>query len=224
MNMIGSTRHVKKALAAGMDIICAQGTEGGGHTGDTATSVLIPQVCDLVKGKTSPLTGGPIHVVAAGGIYDGRGLAMALSLGAEGAWVGTAFICAEESGAPPLHQQGVINANSESTHRSLVYTGRPLRIMRNKYSVNWEDNRMAEMKTLLGKGVLPLYHDQDTVKNGGEVQGMTTPEDFIEARPMLMGQAAGAVKGVQSAAEIMNNMVNLCCDVMDKNHGRISSL
>ena len=83
---------------------------------------------------------------------------------------------------------------------------------------------MAEMETLLGKGVLPLYHDQDTVKNGGEVQGMTTPEDFIEARPMLMGQAAGAVKGVQSAAEIMNDMVNLCCDVMDKNHGRISSL
>ena len=73
MNMIGSTRHVKKALAAGMDIICAQGTEGGGHTGDTATSVLIPQVCDLVKGKTSPLTGGPIHVVAAAVVDTPRG-------------------------------------------------------------------------------------------------------------------------------------------------------
>lgn len=224
MNMIGSTRHVKKALDAGMDIICAQGTEGGGHTGDTATSVLIPQVCDLVKGKKSPLTGGPVYVVAAGGIYDGRGLAMALSLGADAVWVGTAFICAEESGAPSSHQQGVINATSESTHRSLIYTGRPLRIMRNSYSVNWEQNRMHEMKTLLGKGVLPINHDQDAVKNGETVDGLTSPEDFIKARPMLMGQAAGAVKKVQSASEIVDNMIDLCCDIMDKNMGRISSL
>ena len=83
---------------------------------------------------------------------------------------------------------------------------------------------MDEMKTLLAKGVLPVYHDQEKVKNGDEVEGMRTPEDFIEARPMLMGQAAGAVTKVQSAAEILTNMVDLCCDVMDKNYGRMSSL
>ena len=115
MNMIGSPRHVKKALAVGMDILCAQGTEGGGHTGAVATSVLIPQVVDLCRGKKSPLTGGPIHVVAAGGIYDGRGLAMALSLGADAVWVGTAFITTEESGAPPAHQRAVVDASSEGT-------------------------------------------------------------------------------------------------------------
>merc|ERR1740130_92789 len=86
MNMIGSPKHVAKALDAGVDLICAQGGEGGGHTGEVATSILIPKVVDLVKGHVSPLTGGPVHVIAAGGIYDGRGLAMALALGADAVW------------------------------------------------------------------------------------------------------------------------------------------
>jgi NAD(P)H-dependent flavin oxidoreductase YrpB (nitropropane dioxygenase family) len=72
--VIGAPKHVPKAIAAGVDIICAQGGEGGGHTGDVATSILIPTVVDMCKGHKSPLNGGPIHVVAAGGIYDSRGL------------------------------------------------------------------------------------------------------------------------------------------------------
>ena len=127
MNMIGSTRHVSKALGVGMDIICAQGTEGGGHTGETATSVLIPQVVDLCRGKKSELTGEQVLVVAAGGIFDSRGLAMALSLGASGVWVGTRFVCAEEAGAPPLHQKTVMNTTSEGTARTIIFSGRPLR-------------------------------------------------------------------------------------------------
>ena len=228
MNMIGSTRHVSKALAAGMDIICAQGTEGGGHTGDTATSVLIPQVVDMVKGKKSELTGGPIHVIAAGGIYDGRGLAMSLSLGADAVWVGTRFINSEESGAPPRHQQGVVNATSESTHRSLVYTGRPMRILKNKYSVNWESNRRDEMESLLSSGTLPMYHDQEQLKQGTSMKGsmLTTPEDLMDARPLLMGQAAGAIKDADllPAADIVYNMIDQCVDMMNYNVGRISRL
>lgn len=81
MNMIGAPKHVRKVLAAGVDIVCAQGGEGGGHTGDVPSSVLIPKVVDLCRGARSSLTGGPVHVVAAGGIFDGRGLAAALSWG-----------------------------------------------------------------------------------------------------------------------------------------------
>jgi NAD(P)H-dependent flavin oxidoreductase YrpB (nitropropane dioxygenase family) len=94
MNMIGAPKHVHKACAVGMDLICAQGGEGGGHTGDVATSVLIPKVVDLCQQYTSPLTGRPVQVVAAGGIFDGRGLAMSISMGAQAVWVGTRMICA----------------------------------------------------------------------------------------------------------------------------------
>merc|ERR1712176_1617684 len=97
MNMIGAPKHVKKALEAGVDIICAQGGEGGGHTGDIATSILIPKVVDACRGRTSALTGKPIMIVAAGGIFDGRGLAMSLSAGASGVWVGTRFVACEEA-------------------------------------------------------------------------------------------------------------------------------
>ena len=209
-----------------MDIICAQGTEGGGHTGDTATSVLIPQVVDLCKGKTSELTGGPIHVIAAGGIYDGRGLAMGLSLGAAAVWVGTRFINSEESSAPSRHQQGVVGATSESTHRSLIYTGRPMRILKNKYSVNWEMARRDELDKLLAAGTLPMSHDQNELKEGRMPEGFSTPEDMLEARPLLMGQAAGAIKekDMLPAVEIVDAMVDQCVDVMKFNVGRMSRL
>merc|ERR1712186_170291 len=110
MNMIGAVEHVEKALAAGVDIICAQGGEGGGHTGDVATSILIPMVVDLRKGRMSPLTGKQVPVVAAGGIFDGRGLAMSLSLGADAVWVGTRFVASVEGGAPKKHKEGVLKA------------------------------------------------------------------------------------------------------------------
>ena len=83
MNMVGAVKHVQYALDAGVDIICAQGGEGGGHTGDVATSILIPRVVDACRGARSPLTGGPVHVVAAGGIFDSRGLAASLAMGAQ---------------------------------------------------------------------------------------------------------------------------------------------
>ena len=122
--MIGSPRHVQKCLDAGVDILCAQGTEGGGHTGDISTTVLIPMIVDLVKGKTSKMHGGPIYVVAAGGIVDSRGLNMALGFGASAVWVGTRFICAEEADASPAHQKAVLTADAESTTRTLIYSGR----------------------------------------------------------------------------------------------------
>ena len=160
MNMIGSVRHVKKALDVGVDIICAQGTEGGGHTGETATTVLIPQVCDLVKGHKAPINGQPVQVIAAGGIFDGRGLAMALSLGASAVWVGTRFVAAAEAGCAPRHTQAVIDASSESTIRTIIFTGRPMRVLKNDYILDWENNRTDEIRDLTSKGILPAQNVQ----------------------------------------------------------------
>jgi NAD(P)H-dependent flavin oxidoreductase YrpB (nitropropane dioxygenase family) len=98
--MIGHPKHVHKACRAGADIIIAQGGEAGGHTGDVATSVLIPACADICKQYKSPITGGPVTLVAAGGVNDGRSVAAALMLGASGVWVGTRFIASVESKAP----------------------------------------------------------------------------------------------------------------------------
>lgn len=83
MNMVGHPKHVKKALDVGVDLICAQAGEGGGHTGDIPASILIPACVDVVKGYKSPLTGQPVYVVGAGAVYDGRGLAANLAWGAQ---------------------------------------------------------------------------------------------------------------------------------------------
>ena len=128
MNMVGAPKHAEKALKAGVDIVCAQGGEGGGHTGDIANSILIPAVCDVARRYKSPLTGEPALVVAAGGIYDGRGLASSLMQGAVGVWVGTRFVAAEESGASRLHKEAVVSATFTDTLRTLVISGRPLRV------------------------------------------------------------------------------------------------
>lgn len=94
-NMIGHPKHVKRCLELGADLICAQGGEGGGHTGDVPTSVLIPTVKSICDGWTSPMTGKPVQVVAAGGIFNGQSLAAVMALGATAVWVGTRFVLSE---------------------------------------------------------------------------------------------------------------------------------
>lgn len=122
MNMIGHPKHAKKALDVGVDIICAQGGEGGGHTGDIPTTVLIPAVAKLVKGYKSPLTGQPVQVIAAGGLYNGNSVAAALMLGASAVWIGTRFILADEAGAPKAHQEAVRTAGFEDNVRTIIFT------------------------------------------------------------------------------------------------------
>lgn len=98
MNMIGHPKHVTKCLALGADLICAQGGEGGGHTGDVPTTVLIPTVAAMCKGKKGGM-GNEVQVVAAGGLFNGQSLAAAMTLGASAVWVGTRFVLSEVSRA-----------------------------------------------------------------------------------------------------------------------------
>lgn len=224
MNMIGSPKHVEKALEAGVDIICAQGGEGGGHTGDVATSILIPMVTDLCRGKLSPLTGKQVPVVAAGGIYDGRGLAMSMSLGADAVWVGTRFVASVESGSPKKQKEDIVAAGVHDTHRSLIYTGRPMRIIKNKYSVNWEENRSQELKDLLENGTIPMSKDQKVMekKSKGEMADTPVPVGIEKAHPWLCGQVAGAIHEVLSAKDIVESMVADAAKTLQTCGARIS--
>jgi len=202
MNMIGAPKHVAYALDAGVDIICAQGGEGGGHTGDVATSILIPVVVDRVKNSRSPLTGGPVHVVAAGGIFDGRGLAAALCWGAQAVWVGTRFVCATEAGAPKRHQQAIVDADFHDTVRTLIFTGRPLRVIKNPYIEDWETNRAEEIKRLTSQGIIPNAREAELRKDAD-----ISTEERLMMFPHLSGQVAGAITRVQPAREIVDEMV-----------------
>lgn len=100
-------------------------------------SILIPAVVDAVKGHKSPLTGQPVYVIGAGAIYDGRGLAANLAWGAQAVWVGTRFVASVEAGAPKAHKEAILKAGHEDFARTVIYTGRPLRVIRTPYVDNW---------------------------------------------------------------------------------------
>ncbi|KAK9466121.1 2-nitropropane dioxygenase [Lipomyces arxii] len=204
MNMIGAPKHADKAIAAGVDIVCAQGGEGGGHTGSIPTSILIPEVVEAVKGKKSDLTGKPIEVIAAGGIYNGKGLAAALMWGASAVWVGTRFICAEEAGASKAHQYAVINSSYNDTMRTIVYTGRPLRIVKNPYALDWETNRAEEIKKLTSQGNIPVpWELEQYEKSGKDLPELIEDYSF----PYLMGEVAAVVREVKPAKAIVDEMI-----------------
>lgn len=205
MNMIGHPKHVHKACAAGVDIICAQGGEAGGHTGDIPTMVLIPACADICSKYTSPLTGKPVALVAAGGVNDGRSVAAALMLGASGVWVGTRFIPSVESKAPDNWKQQVIEAGYDSWIKLTIWSGRPLRALRNPYLDDWETNRQAEIKDLTSRGIVPLVHELDKLHESGKLTDEI--EDAAALRPI--GIVAGSVnKSGQTAAEIVKEMVD----------------
>jgi NAD(P)H-dependent flavin oxidoreductase YrpB (nitropropane dioxygenase family) len=221
MNMVGAPKHVEKALEAGVDIICAQGGEGGGHTGDVATSILLPMVVDIVRGRKSPLNGQPIRVVGAGGIFDGRGVAMALSLGCDAVWIGTRFVCAVEAGAPKRHKDAVLKAGVHDTERTLIYTGRPLRVFATPYVKDWNNVRQAEMKAILEKGQIPVAKD---VMEHQDKEELTFEKQMDMTMPLLMGQVAGAVNDVLPAKVIVETMMAEAISILKTRYQAISKL
>ncbi|TLS25774.1 hypothetical protein PpBr36_07020 [Pyricularia pennisetigena] len=194
MNMVGHPKHAVKALDLGVDLVCPQGGEGGGHTGDIANSVLIPAVVDVARRYRPRMLGGkqPAIVVAAGGIADGRGLASSLMQGAAGVWVGTRFVASVESNSSDEHKQAVVDCNPEDTDRTLVLSGRPLRLKVNDYIRQWHA-RPDRIKELCDKGIVPIEHD---FEQGVEID-----------LPHLMGQVAGNIKKVEPAGDIVRSMV-----------------
>lgn len=221
MNMCGAVKHVNKALAVGVDIVCCQGGEGGGHTGSTPTSILIPKCVDEARGKMSPMTGKQVPVVAAGGIFDGRGLAMALSAGASAVWVGTRFICAEEAGAPPRHQKSVLEAGFDDTIRTVIYTGRPMRVRKNEHNSNWEENKSDEIKKLTSQGTIPIYKDFEDMEKDGKELGL---QERMALQPLLMGECSAAVNEIKPAKDIIDDMVQTAVSIMKQNAGMIAKL
>lgn len=131
-NMCGRVRHAVAAVEAGCDIVIAQGTEAGGHTGTVTTMPLVPQIVDAV--------GARVPVVAAGGIFDGRGLAAALALGADGVWVGTRFIATPEAHVVSGYRDALLVGHEDDTVITRAYTGKTMRAIRNGYTTHFEEH------------------------------------------------------------------------------------
>lgn len=174
MNMVGAPKHCKGALAAGVDIICAQGSEAGAHSGDIGSMVLLPQVVDLCEGKAI--------VVGAGGIGSGRAVAACLALGAAGVWVGTRFLASPEANVTETYKQQLLAATAGDTIRTEIFTGRPLRVLKSEYIMEWEGgSRSEEKKKLLASGIVPRSHDAKHNKNIGKNKAVpNSKSQFID--------------------------------------------
>ena len=187
--MCGKVRHAEKSEAAGADVVAAQGTEAGGHTGEVGTMALVPQVVDAVR----------IPVLAAGGLADGRGLVAALALGAQGAVFGTRFVASEESQAAAGYRKAIVHARDDSTVRTRSYTGKPARTIRNARTDEWEA-KADEIQAFPMQAVVSAQE--------GVMDYMGRGDRFDPDRMFLpAGQSAGLVHEVKPAAEIFQDIV-----------------
>ena len=192
-SMCGRVRHAVAAVEAGCDIVIAQGTEAGGHTGLVATMPLVPQVVDAV--------GDRVPVVAAGGIFDGRGLAAALTLGADGVWVGTRFIATPEAHVVSGYREALVAGREDDTVITRAYTGKTLRALRNDYTQFFDDH----------PDELQRFPDQIGRSLGDGAMHLGAPPDASGVDPAkecyAAGQGVGAVTEVTPAGEIVREFV-----------------
>lgn len=191
-SMCGKVRHAVSAVEAGCDFVIAQGTEAGGHTGTVATMPLVPQIVDAV--------GDQVPVVAAGGIFDGRGLAAALALGADGVWLGTRFIATPEARTVTGYKDALLRTAEDGTVVSRGFTGKTLRAVRNEWTQHIEDHPdelrpfPEQMLRAIEAGALHL---------GGDDQTPVDPAK--ECYPA--GQGVGAITELTPAADIVREIV-----------------
>jgi len=190
MNVSGTVRHAMAAQAGGLDAVVAQGTEAGGHTGRIAGMALIPQVVDAVK----------IPVIAAGSIVDGRGLAAALALGAQGAWIGTRFIATAEAHAAAMYKDVIVESNDEATIVTRCYSGKPMRVFKNPYVMDWE-GRPQDIQAFPAQAI--MSHQSGVMGGiGGQMEGLSRDKSAF-----AMGQGAGAIHEVKPAGDVVREMV-----------------
>lgn len=185
--LAGSARHARKHVDLGVDIIVAQGTEAGGHTGDISTMVLVPEVVDAVA---------PVPVLAAGGIGGGRQMAAGMALGADGVWTGSVWLTVAEADTSEPLRDRLLAATSRDTVRSRSMTGKPARLLRNEWTEAWETDESP--------GTLPMPMQfmliSDALRRAGRAgaPGMA---------PFPVGQIVGSMNRVRPARDVIFAMM-----------------
>jgi enoyl-[acyl-carrier protein] reductase II len=200
-SMCGKVKHAVAAVAAGCDIVVAQGTEAGGHTGQIATFPLVPGCVDAVGDK--------VPVVAAGGITDGRHLAAAIALGADGIWVGTRFIATPEAWGVHAYKDVLLSTPEDGTVISRAYTGKTCRVVRNEYTQRFEEHP-EELKP---------FPQQFLTSSGDDANHLGAPPSTeVDVRKEFFpaGQGVGMIDELVPAGDLVRMFVRQADEVIDR--------
>jgi nitronate monooxygenase len=184
--LVGSVGQARKQLQAGVDFVICQGSEAGGHVGIVPTFPLLPQVVDMAQN---------VPVIAAGGIADGRGVAAALALGAQGVWCGTVFLFSHEANLHPHHRDQLERGRSEDFVASRVYTGKPSRTFHNEVHEIWASSGLQPLQMPHQKILMEDF--LDAARSVGRLEYVANPS----------GQIAGMLKVRKPAAQIVEEMM-----------------
>lgn len=193
VSMCGKVEHARRAADAGCDLVVAQGTEAGGHTGTVATFPLVPMIVDAV--------GDRIPVAAAGGVFDGRGLAAALALGADGIWVGTRFIATPEARGIFGYKEKLLSSKEDGTTVSRAFSGKTMRVLKSSTTEYYDQHPEAlrpfpdQLGVSFRDGTFHLGGDEHTVGIDPDKEGYPA------------GQAVGAIEELIPAATLVDAFV-----------------
>jgi NAD(P)H-dependent flavin oxidoreductase YrpB (nitropropane dioxygenase family) len=195
--LAGKAQHAEHHVRNGVDIVVAQGTEAGGHTGDIATMVLVPEVVDAV--------GDRVPVLAAGGIARGRQIAAGLALGAQGVWTGSVWLTTAESNTQPEVIEGYLHATSSDTVRSRSFTGKPARMLRTPWTEAWEADDSP--------GTLPMPLQNMLVANA-TTRFNRAHKAHLQFAPV--GQVVGQLDRVRPVRDVMFDMVEEYLETIER--------
>jgi NAD(P)H-dependent flavin oxidoreductase YrpB (nitropropane dioxygenase family) len=190
--LVGKRVHAERQAQAGVDIIVAQGYEAGGHTGEVATMVLVPEVVDAVD----------VPVLAAGGIATGRQIAASMALGAQGVWCGSVWLTTEEAETHPVVKEKFLAATSSDTVRSRASTGKPARQLRSAWTDEWADPANPDPLPMPLHGMLIAEAQGRIARAAASNPGA---KDLVN---YFVGQAVGQMNQVKPAAQVVMDMVD----------------
>lgn len=198
--LAGKVKHAHSHVEAGVDLVIAQGTEAGGHTGEISTMVLVPEVVDAVS---------PVPVLAAGGIGCGRQVAAAMALGAEGVWTGSVWLTVTEADTIPPVVEKLVAAGSDQTVRSRCISGKPARILRTAWSDAWDAPESP--------GTLPMPLQHHVTSDAQErIQRYAHTPGGRELVGAPVGQIVGRMSSVRDVREVVRDMMEELVEAVDR--------